>query len=38
LSEANVAIVLAGVLWPLRRRGADRRVQAVVGVLDPLPF
>ena len=27
---ANVAIVLTGVLWPLRRRAADRRVQAVV--------
>ena len=30
VSGANVAIVLAGVLWPLRRRAVDRRVQAVV--------
>src|SRR3954462_9438287 len=38
MSGANVAIVLAGVLWPLRRRGADRRVQAVVGVLGLAGF
>ncbi|MBW8767732.1 MAG: ComEC/Rec2 family competence protein, partial [Geodermatophilales bacterium] len=38
VSGANVAIVLAGVLWPLRRRGADRRVQAVVGVLGLAGF
>ena len=33
VSGANVAIVLAGVLWPLRRRAVDRRVQAVVAGL-----
>jgi competence protein ComEC len=33
VSGANVAIVLAGVLWPLRLRAVDRRIQAVVGVL-----
>jgi competence protein ComEC len=33
VSGANVAIVLTGVLWPLRRRGVDRRGQAVLGVL-----
>jgi competence protein ComEC len=32
-SGANVAIVVTGVLWPLRRRAADRRVQAVVAGL-----
>ena len=31
VSGANVAIVVACVLWPLRRRAADRRAQAVVG-------
>lgn len=31
VSGANVAIVLTAVLWPLRRRAVDRRVQAVVG-------
>jgi competence protein ComEC len=30
VSGANVAIVLTGVLWPLRRRAVDRRVQAVI--------
>jgi len=30
VSGANVAIVLTGVLWPLRRRATDRRVQALV--------
>ena len=30
VSGANVAIVLTGVLWPLRRRAVDRRFQAVV--------
>jgi competence protein ComEC len=30
VSGANVAIVLTGVLWPLRRRTVDRRVQALV--------
>jgi competence protein ComEC len=33
VSGANVAIAIALVLWPLRRRGVDRRVQAAVGVL-----
>ncbi|MFL6095414.1 MAG: ComEC/Rec2 family competence protein, partial [Blastococcus sp.] len=33
VSGANVAIVLTGVLWPLRRRAVDRRVQAVVAGL-----
>jgi competence protein ComEC len=33
VSGANVAIVLAGVLVPLRRRAVDRRVQAMVAVL-----
>ncbi|MGY2128396.1 ComEC/Rec2 family competence protein [Blastococcus sp. SYSU DS0617] len=31
VSGANVAIVITAVLWPLRRRAVDRRVQAVVG-------
>jgi hypothetical protein len=31
LTGVNVAIVLAGVLWPLRRPAVDRRVQALVG-------
>jgi competence protein ComEC len=30
VSGANVAIVLTGVLWPLRRRVVDRRIQAIV--------
>ena len=33
VSGANVAIVLTGVLWPLRRRAVDRRVQALVAGL-----
>ncbi|MGY1697556.1 ComEC/Rec2 family competence protein [Geodermatophilus sp. SYSU D00814] len=33
VSGANVAIVLAGVLAPLRRRAVDRRVQALVAVV-----
>ncbi|SEO58978.1 competence protein ComEC [Trujillonella endophytica] len=33
VSGANVAIVLAGVLAPLRRRAVDRRAQAVVAGL-----
>ncbi len=33
VSGANVAIAIALVLWPLRRRGVDRRVQAAVGLL-----
>lgn len=31
VSGANVAITIAAVLWPLRRRAVDRRVQAAVG-------
>jgi len=38
VSGANVAIVVAGVVWPLRRRAVDRRVQAVVGGLALLGF
>jgi competence protein ComEC len=38
VSGANVAIVLAGVLWPLRRRVVDRRVQAVVAGLALVGF
>ena len=30
VSGANVAIVLTGILWPLRRRAVDRRLQALV--------
>jgi competence protein ComEC len=33
LSGANVAIVVAGVIWPLRRRAVDRRGQAAVAGL-----
>ncbi|RBY94741.1 ComEC/Rec2 family competence protein [Blastococcus sp. TBT05-19] len=38
VSGANVAIVIAGVLWPLRRRAVDRRLQAAVGVLALAAF
>jgi competence protein ComEC len=38
VSGANVAIVLAAVLWPLRRRAVDRRVQALVAVLALVGF
>ena len=38
VSGANVAIVLTGVLWPLRRRVVDRRVQAVVAGLVLVGF
>ena len=38
VSGANVAIVLMGVLWPLRRRVVDRRVQAVVAGLVLVGF
>jgi competence protein ComEC len=38
VSGANVAIILAGVLWPLRRRAVDRRVQAVVAGLVLVGF
>lgn len=38
VSGANVAILLSGVLWPLRRRAVDQRVQAVVGGLGLAGF
>jgi competence protein ComEC len=38
VSGANVAIILTGVLWPLRRRAVDRRVQAVVAGLVLVGF
>jgi competence protein ComEC len=38
VSGANVAIVVAGVLTPLRRRAVDRRVQASVAALALLGF
>jgi competence protein ComEC len=38
VSGANVAILLTAVLWPLRRRAVDRRVQAVVAGLALLAF
>ncbi|SNR52986.1 competence protein ComEC [Blastococcus mobilis] len=38
VSGANVAIVLAGVLGPLRRRAVDRRVQAAVAGLALMGF
>ncbi len=38
VSGANVSIVLAGVLAPLRRRAADRRLQACVAVLALVAF
>ena len=38
MSGANVAIVVAGALWPLRRRAIDRRVQAVVAGLALVGF
>lgn len=38
VSGANVAIVLTGVLWPLRRRVVDPRVQAVVAGLVLVGF
>ena len=38
VSGANVAIVVTGVLWPLRRRMVDRRVQAVVAGLVLIGF
>lgn len=38
VSGANVAIVLALLLWPLRRRSVDRRWQAVAGVLGLVGF
>jgi competence protein ComEC len=38
VSGANVAIVVALVLWPLRARAADRRVQAAVAALAIIGF
>ncbi|MGY1914105.1 ComEC/Rec2 family competence protein [Blastococcus sp. SYSU DS0973] len=38
VSGANVAIVLAGVLRPLRRRAVDRRVQALIALLALVAF
>jgi competence protein ComEC len=38
VSGANVAIVVALVLWPLRARGADRRLQAAVAALAIIGF
>jgi competence protein ComEC len=38
VSGANVAIVVACVLWPLRRRAADRRLQAVVAGVALIAF
>jgi competence protein ComEC len=38
VSGANVAIVVALVLWPLRARGTDRRVQAAVAAVAILGF
>jgi competence protein ComEC len=38
VSGANVAIAVALVLWPLRRRAVDRRVQAAVGLLALVGF
>ncbi|RFU20085.1 ComEC/Rec2 family competence protein [Geodermatophilus marinus] len=38
VSGANVAIVLAGLLAPLRRRAVDRRVQALVAVAGLVGF
>jgi competence protein ComEC len=38
VSGANVAIVIAGVLWPLRRRAVDRRTQAALAGLALLGF
>lgn len=38
VSGANVAIALSGVLWPLRRRAVDPRVQAAVACLALIGF
>src|SRR3954452_5250886 len=38
VSGANVAIIVALVLWPLRARGTDRRVQAAVAALAIVGF
>ena len=38
VSGANVAIVLAALLWPLRRRAVDRRVQVVLALVGLAAF
>jgi competence protein ComEC len=38
VSGANVAIVLAAVLWPLRRRAVDRRLQVGVALMGLVAF
>ena len=38
VSGANVAIVVSCVLWPLRRRAVDRRLQAVVAGVALVAF
>ena len=38
VSGANVAIMVALVLWPLRARGTDRRVQAAVAAVAIVGF
>jgi competence protein ComEC len=38
VSGANVAIVIAAVLWPLRRRAVDRRVQAALAAVALVCF
>ena len=38
VSGANVAIVIAAVLWPLRRRAVDPRLQAAVALAALLAF
>ncbi|SCX49135.1 competence protein ComEC [Klenkia marina] len=38
VSGANVAIVLALLLWPLRRRAVDRRWQALAGLVGLVGF
>ena len=38
VSGANVAIILTAALWPLRRRGVDRRVQAALAVFLLIGF
>ncbi|TFV79581.1 ComEC/Rec2 family competence protein [Blastococcus sp. CT_GayMR19] len=38
VSGANVAIILTAVLWPLRRRAVDRRIQAAVAGLLLIGF
>ncbi|RBY95337.1 ComEC/Rec2 family competence protein [Blastococcus sp. TF02-8] len=38
VSGANVAVVVAGALWPLRRRAVDRRIQAATGAAAVIGF